>query len=95
MARRQSPFEPAPSLFPPAEPVSEQIELLGYTLLEVASALLQPSTTGTSSSDGDLGSDLAREWLQWAIELFEAAEGQDVRVMQVRALPPSCRAVPF
>ncbi|GAA5891306.1 hypothetical protein JCM8208_002580 [Rhodotorula glutinis] len=62
------------------------IELLGYTLLEVASALLQPSTTGTSSSDGDLGSDLAREWLQWAIELFEAAEGQDVRVMQVCAL---------
>ncbi|GAA5922096.1 hypothetical protein JCM3775_003489 [Rhodotorula graminis] len=71
-------------LFQPAEPVSEQIEHLGHTLLEVASALLQPSAS--TALDGDLGSELAREWLQWAIELFEAVEGQDVRVMQICAL---------
>ncbi|KPV73596.1 uncharacterized protein RHOBADRAFT_54798 [Rhodotorula graminis WP1] len=71
-------------LLQPAEPVSEQIEHLGHTLLEVASALLQPSAS--TALDGDLGSELAREWLQWAIELFEAVEGQDVRVMQICAL---------
>ncbi|GAA5843074.1 hypothetical protein JCM9279_001851 [Rhodotorula babjevae] len=62
------------------------IEHLGHTLLEVASALLQPSTTTAPISEGGLGVELAREWLQWVIELLEAAEGQDVHVMQVCAL---------
>lgn len=59
----------------------EQVEHLVHTLLHVASALVQSSPP---SSDDELNNEMGREWLQWALELLEAAEGQDARAMQVR-----------
>lgn len=55
------PPEPASSLVHLAESGYEQIEHLGHTLLEVASALLQTSIPTTPTSDGDLDVELARD----------------------------------
>ena len=54
-----------------------------HTLIHVASALVQSSPP---SSDDELNNEMGREWLQWALELLEAAEGQDARALQVRLI---------
>ncbi|TNY23315.1 hypothetical protein DMC30DRAFT_46308 [Rhodotorula diobovata] len=59
------------------------VEHLVHTLIHVASALVQSSPP---SSDDELNNEMGREWLQWALELLEAAEGQDARALQAVAL---------
>ncbi|BGP50418.1 sporulation-specific protein 22 [Rhodotorula kratochvilovae] len=69
------------------------VERLVQTLLDVVSALLrQGDSSSADIDDADTNNEMARDWLQWALDLLDHADGQDVRSLQVAALKLFARA---
>ncbi|GAA5825142.1 hypothetical protein JCM3770_000646, partial [Rhodotorula araucariae] len=68
------------------------VERLVQTIIAVCSHLLQRCELVDASVDGDNTDEMARDWLQWVLELLDTEGGQDVRALQVVALKYFARA---